>query len=116
MNGLERLKKLLGLSPEAPEEGVIEEVASQVEEIRQTLGLPPDAPLAEIRERLKTLKAEHEELLGLKGQWEEREKKELGGYTQWQALYRSEDWLGVWIGLGIIGIAILYFSLNRSEF
>lgn len=112
MNGLERLKKLLGLSLEAPEEGVIEEVASQVEEIRQTLGLPPDAPLAEIRERLKTLKAEHEELLGLKGQWEEREKKELGGYTQWQALYKSEDWLGVWIGLGIIGIAVLYFSLT----
>ena len=116
MNGLERLKKLLGLSLEAPEEGVIEEVASQVEEIRQTLGLPPDAPLAEIRERLKTLKAEHEELLGLKGQWEEREKKELGGYTQWQALYKSEDWLGVWIGLGIIGIAILYFSLTGLSF
>jgi uncharacterized integral membrane protein (TIGR00698 family) len=112
MNGLERLKKLLGLSLETPEEGVIEEVASQVEQIRQTLGLPPGAPLAEIRERLKTLKAEHEELLGLKGQWEEREKKELGGYTQWQALYKSEDWLGVWIGLGIIGIAILYFSLT----
>jgi uncharacterized integral membrane protein (TIGR00698 family) len=116
MNGLERLKKLLGLSLEAPEEGVIEEVASQVEEIRQTLGLPLDAPLAEIRERLKTLKAEHEELLGLKGQWEEREKKELGGYTQWQALYRSEDWLGVWIGLGIIGVAILYFSLTGLSF
>jgi uncharacterized integral membrane protein (TIGR00698 family) len=116
MNGLERLKKLLGLSLEAPEEGVIDEVASQVEEIRQTLGLPPDAPLAEIRERLKTLKAEHEELLGLKGQWEEREKKELGGYTQWQALYRSEDWLGVWIGLGIIGIAVLYFSLTGLSF
>ena len=55
MNGLERLKKLLGFSQEASEEGVIEEVASQVEEIRQTLGLPADASLAEIKERLKTL-------------------------------------------------------------
>jgi len=116
MNGLERLKKILGLTQEASEEGVLEEVASQVEEIRQTLGLPPDTPLAEIKERLKTFKAEHEELLGLKGQWEEREKKELGGYTQWQALYKSEDWLGVWIGLGIIGIAILYFSLTGLSY
>jgi uncharacterized integral membrane protein (TIGR00698 family) len=87
-----------------------------VEDIRQTLGLPPEAPLAEIQERLKTLKREHEELMGLKGQWEEREKQEIGGYTQWQALYRSEDWLGVWIGLGIIGIAILYFSLTGLSF
>jgi uncharacterized integral membrane protein (TIGR00698 family) len=47
---------------------------------------------------------------------EEKEKKEVGGYTQWQALYRSEDWLGVWIGLGIIGIAILYFSLTGLSF
>jgi hypothetical protein len=53
-----------------------------LKEIREALGLPPDAPLAAIRQRLKALKAEHEELMGLKGQWEEREKKELGGYTQ----------------------------------
>lgn len=119
MNGLERLKKLLGLGFAASEAGVIEEVESQVKtlkEIREALGLPPNASVSEVKERLKTLKAEHEELMGLKGQWEEREKKELGGYTQWQALYKSEDWLGVWIGLGIIGIAILYFSLTGLSF
>ncbi|MFH1596928.1 MAG: hypothetical protein ABIG94_11295 [Pseudomonadota bacterium] len=103
MNGFEKLKQLLGLALESSEESVIGEVESQaktMKEIRETLGLPPDTPVAEIKERLKTLKTEHEELLGLKGQWEAREKKELGGYTQWQAFYKSEDWLGVWIGLG----------------
>lgn len=118
MNVLESLKQLLGLGPAVSEQGVIEEVESQVKsmkEIREALGLPPDTPVAEIKERLKTLKTEHEELMGLKGQWEAREEKELA-VSQWQALYKSEDWLGVWIGLGIIGIAILYFSLTGLGF
>jgi len=113
MNGLDKLKELLGLSAAVSEESVVEELASQVQtlkEIREALGLPPDTPAAEIKERLKNLKAEHAELLGLKGQWESREKEELQ-VSQWQALYRSEDWLGCWIGLGIIGAAILLFSL-----
>jgi uncharacterized integral membrane protein (TIGR00698 family) len=114
MNALERLKKILGLGFAASEEGVIEEVESQaktLKEIRETLGLPPDTSAAQVKEYLKTLKAEHTELLGLKGQWEAREKEELE-MTQWQALYKSEDWLGCWIGLGIIAVAILYFSLT----
>jgi uncharacterized integral membrane protein (TIGR00698 family) len=118
MNGLEKLKKILGLGFAASEEGVIEEVESQakaLKEIREALGLPSDTPAAEVKERLKTLKAEHEELMGLKGQWEVREKEELG-MTQWQALYRSEDWLGCWIGLGIIAIAIIYFSLTGLSY
>lgn len=118
MNALEKLKQLLGLSAAASEEGIIEEVESQVKtmkEIREALGLPPDAPAAEVKERLKTLKAEHQELMGLKGQWEARESAELE-VSQWQALYKSEDWLGCWIGLGIIGIAILYFSLTGLSF
>ena len=36
--------------------------------------------------------------------------------SQWQALYKSEDWLGCWIGLGIIGVAILYFSLTGLSY
>jgi len=118
MNGLEKLKKILGLGFAASEAGVIEEVESQVKtlkEIREALGLPPDTPAAEVKERLKTLKAEHEELMGLKGKWEAREKEELE-ITQWQALYRSEDWLGCWIGLGIIAVAILYFSLTGLSY
>jgi len=114
MNGLEKLKQLLGLGAAATEEGVVEEVESQakaLKEIREALGLPPDTPAAEVKERLKNLKAEHEELMGLKGQWEAREKAELE-VSQWQALYKSEDWLGCWIGLGIIAVAILYFSLT----
>jgi len=112
MNGLEKLKQLLGLGAAATEEGIVEEVASQVKtlkEIREALGLPADTSVAEVKERLKTLKAEHAELMGLKGQWEAREKEELE-ISQWQALYRSEDWLGCWIGLGIIGLAIFLFS------
>src|SRR4030042_6599119 len=36
--------------------------------------------------------------------------------SQWQALYPSEDWLGCWIGLGIIAVAILYFSLTGLSY
>ncbi|RJR45258.1 MAG: putative sulfate exporter family transporter [Deltaproteobacteria bacterium] len=36
--------------------------------------------------------------------------------TQWQSLYKSEDWLGCWIGLGIIAVAILYFSLTGLSY
>ncbi len=36
--------------------------------------------------------------------------------VEWNALWSTEDWLGVWIGLGIIGIAILYFSLTGLGF
>ncbi|MHB8067802.1 MAG: YeiH family protein [Desulfobaccales bacterium] len=118
MNGLEKLKQLLGLGTAVSDEGVIEEVASQakaLKEIREALGLPPDTPAAEVKARLKTLKAEHEELMGLKGKWEAREKEELE-ITQWQALYKSEDWLGCWIGLGIIAVAILYFSLTGLSY
>ena len=82
-----------------------------MEDIREILGLPPDTPLDELKKQLKTLKAEHEELLGLKGQWEAREKAELE-VTQWQALYKSEDWLGCWIGLSIIAAAIFLFSFT----
>ncbi len=118
MNGLEKLKQLLGLGVAVSDASVVEEVESQVKtlkEIREALGLPPDTPAAEVKERLKTLKAEHEELMGLKGKWEAREKEELE-ITQWQALYRSEDWLGCWIGLGIIAVAILYFSLTGLSY
>jgi uncharacterized integral membrane protein (TIGR00698 family) len=112
MNGLEKLKQLLGLGPAVSEAGVVEELESQVKalkEIREALGLPADTPAAQVKEYLKTLKAEHAELMGLKGQWEAREKEELE-MTQWQALYKSEDWLGCWIGLGIIAVAILIFN------
>lgn len=118
MNGLEKLKQLLGLGAAVSDASVVEEVESQVntlKEIREALGLPPDTPAAEVKERLKTLKAEHEELMGLKGKWEAREKEELE-ITQWQALYRSEDWLGCWIGLGIIAVAIFYFSLTGLSY
>jgi uncharacterized membrane protein YadS len=114
MNGLEKLKQLLGLGAEVSEEGVVEELASQVKtlkEIREALGLPPDTPAAEIKDRLQNLKAEHAELLGLKGQWESREKEELQ-VSQWQALYKSEDWLGCWIGLSIIAMATFLFSFT----
>jgi uncharacterized integral membrane protein (TIGR00698 family) len=43
------------------------------------------------------------------------EKKEVE-ISQWQALYKSEDWLGCWIGLSIIAVAILYFSLTGLSF
>jgi len=118
MNGLEKLKKILGLGFAASEEGVIEEVESQakaLQEIREALGLPPDTPVAEVKDRLKNLKAEHQELMGLKGQWEAREEEELK-VSQWQALYKSEDWLGCWIGLGIIAVAILYFSFTSLSY
>ncbi|MEJ5329805.1 MAG: putative sulfate exporter family transporter [Desulfobaccales bacterium] len=109
---VEKLKKVLGLGFAASEQGVIEAVEAQAKtlaELKAELGLPPDAPLSQVKEELRKLKAEHEELMGLKGEWEAREQAELG-MTQWQALYRSEDWLGVWIGLGIIAVFLILHS------
>lgn len=109
---VEKLKKVLGLGFAASEQGVIEAVEAQAKtlaELKAELGLPPDAPLSQVKEELRRLKAEHEELMGLKGEWEAREKAELE-MTQWQALYKSEDWLGVWIGLGIIAVFLILYS------
>ena len=87
----------------------------QLESMKKLLGLPSQASASQIEARLAELLAKEQELEALRGEWEAREKKELG-MSQWQALYRSEDWLGVWIGLGIIFIAILYFSLTGLSF
>ena len=87
----------------------------QIESMKKLLGLPANASSAQIEARLAELLAKEQELEALRGEWEAREKKELG-MSQWQALYRSEDWLGVWIGLGIIFIAILYYSLTGLSF
>jgi uncharacterized integral membrane protein (TIGR00698 family) len=113
---VEKLKQVLGLGFAASEQGVIEAVESQaktLEELKRELGLPKDATTEQVRERLKKLKAEHEELLGLKGEWEAREKAELE-MTQWQALYKSEDWLGCWIGLGIIAVVFFLYSATGT--
>jgi len=115
----EKLKQILGLGFAAGDQGVVETVEAEhktLKEMKASIGLPPDATLEQVKQRIQTLQAEHEELMGLKGEWEAREEKELAAPTQWQALYRSEDWLGVWIGLGIIGIAILYFTLTGLSY
>jgi len=87
----------------------------QIESMKKLLGLPANASSSQVEARLAELLAKEQELEALRGEWEAREKKELG-MSQWQALYKSEDWLGVWIGLGIIFIAILYFSLTGLSF
>ena len=87
----------------------------EMESIKKILGLPSGAGTGQIEARISELLAKEEELEALKGQWEEREKKELTT-SQWQALYKSEDWLGVWIGLGIIALAIIYFSFTGLSF
>jgi len=55
MNGLEKLKQLLGLGAAVSDESVVEEVESQVKtlkEIREALDCPRH-PAAEVKERLK---------------------------------------------------------------
>jgi len=115
----EKLKQLLGLGFAAGDQGVIETVNAEhksLAEIKASLGLPPDATPEQVKERLQALKAEHEELMGLKGTWEAREEEELAGPTQWQALYKTEDWLAVWIGFLIIGIFLMGFTLATPKF
>ena len=87
----------------------------EMESIKKILGLPSRAGAGQIEARISELLAKEEELEALKGKWEEREKKELTT-SQWRALYKSEDWLGVWFGLGIIALAIIYFSLTSLSF
>ena len=86
-----------------------------MQSIKKILGLPSGAGTGQIEARISELLAKEEELEALKGRWEEREKKELTT-SQWQALYKSEDWLGVWFGLGIIALAIIYFSMTSLSF
>ena len=86
----------------------------EMESIKKILGLPSKAGAGQIETRISELLAKEEELEALKSNWEEREKRELTT-SQWQALYKSEDWLGVWIGLGIIAIAIIVFFFHRPE-
>jgi uncharacterized integral membrane protein (TIGR00698 family) len=87
----------------------------EIERIKKILGLPASASSSQIEAKIAELKEKEEELEALRGQWEAREKAELK-MSQWQALYKSEDWLGCWIGLGIIGVAILYFTLTGLSF
>jgi uncharacterized integral membrane protein (TIGR00698 family) len=87
----------------------------EMESIKKILGLPSNAGAGQIEARISELLAKEEELEALKSNWEEREKRELTT-SQWQALYKSEDWLGVWIGLGMIALAIFYFSLTGQSF
>ena len=87
----------------------------EMESIKKILGLPSRAGTGQIEARISELLAKEEELEALRGKWEEREKKELTT-SQWQALYKSEDWLGVWFGLGIIALAIIYFSMTGLSF
>jgi uncharacterized integral membrane protein (TIGR00698 family) len=87
----------------------------QLESMKKLLGLPANASASQIEARLAELLEKEQELEALRGEWEAREKKELAT-SQWQALYKSEDWLGVWFGLGIIFIAILYLSLTGLSF
>ncbi len=87
----------------------------EMESIKKILGLPTQAGAGQIEARISDLLAKEEELEALKRQWEDREKKELTT-NQWQALYKSEDWLGVWIGLGMIALAIIYFSFTGQSF
>lgn len=79
------------------------------------MGLPDTARIEEVEARLAELLTKEEELEALKGQWEAREKAELE-VSQWRALYKSEDWLGCWIGLGIILVAIIYYNLTGLSF
>jgi hypothetical protein len=39
---------------------------------------------------------------------EQRKEKGAGG-SRWQELYKTEDWWAVWLGLGIIACAIVFF-------
>jgi uncharacterized integral membrane protein (TIGR00698 family) len=87
----------------------------EIERIKKILGLPASASSSQIEARIAELKGKEEELEALRGEWEAREKAELK-LSQWKALYRSEDWLGCWIGLGIIAAAIIYFSLTGLSF
>ncbi|MDI6855034.1 MAG: putative sulfate exporter family transporter [Deltaproteobacteria bacterium] len=87
----------------------------EIERIKRILGLPQSAGSAEIEARIAELRDKEQELEALKGEWRAREEAELK-MSPWQALYKSEDWLGCWIGLGIIAAAILYFALTGMSF
>jgi uncharacterized integral membrane protein (TIGR00698 family) len=87
----------------------------EIERIKRLLGLPAGAGNREIEARLAELMEKEEELEAIKGGTAVRAKEELE-MSQWQALYKSEDWLGCWIGLAIIAAAIWYFSMTGLSF
>ncbi len=87
----------------------------EIERIKRLLGLPAGAGNREIEARLAELMEKEEELEAIKGGTAARVKEELE-MSQWQALYKTEDWLGCWIGLGIIAAAIWYFSMTGFSF
>jgi uncharacterized integral membrane protein (TIGR00698 family) len=87
----------------------------EMERIKRILDLPASASASQVEARIAELRDKEKELEALKGEWEAREKAELR-LSQWKALYKSEDWLGCWIGLGIIAAAIIYFSLTGLSF
>jgi uncharacterized integral membrane protein (TIGR00698 family) len=102
----DKLKQLLGLVADAEDSDIIAAVAAKqkaLDDIRASLGLPADAGLEQIAQAVKALKGEPA-------------PEEVRPVTQWEALYRSEDWLGVWIGLGIIFVAIFYFNITGQSF
>jgi uncharacterized integral membrane protein (TIGR00698 family) len=84
----------------------------EIERIKKLLGLPDRAGNREIEARLAELMDREEELEALLKGTTVAE----GEMTQWQALYKAEDWLGCWIGLGIIAAAIIYFTLTGLSF
>jgi uncharacterized integral membrane protein (TIGR00698 family) len=87
----------------------------EMQRIKKILGLPDAASSSQIEGRIAELMGKEEELEELKGKWQAREDEELK-VSQWQALYKSEDWLGCWIGLGIIAVAIFMFNLAGVTF
>jgi len=87
----------------------------EMQRIKKILGLPDSATSSQIEGRIAELMGKEEELEALRGKWESREEEELK-VSQWQALYKSEDWLGCWIGLGIIAVAIIVFNLANVTF
>jgi uncharacterized integral membrane protein (TIGR00698 family) len=87
----------------------------EMQRIKKILGLPDSATASQIEGRIAELMGKEEELEALRGKWESREEEELK-VSQWQALYKSEDWLGCWIGLGIIAVAIIVFNLANVTF
>lgn len=88
----------------------------EMERIKSILGLPARAGIDEIEKRISELKEKEEELEALRGKWEALEKKELEAPTRWSALYKTEDWLAVWLGFLIIVIVLAGFVIPTPKF